>query len=69
MGILIAVLVLAILAYIAKKAGMGKAAKFFGGAAVLAFIWWLSTGPGFTVLNWIEDPAVDVPDQIPIPGQ
>lgn len=67
MLIVIAV-VLAIFAGLAKSAKMNGVAKFAGIAAFLVFIGWLASGPGFAMLDFVKNPSVNVPDNIPIPG-
>lgn len=54
-------LVLAVLAFIASKAGMKLVSKIFAVLSLLVFVGWLASGPGEAILNWINDPSVDVP--------
>lgn len=58
---LIASILAALVAGIAKKAGMGGTSRFFFWIAMLAFIGWLASGPGFAIVNWIQNPSVDLP--------
>lgn len=68
MGNLMVVLIalgLAVFAFLASSAGMKTFAKVLGVASFLAFVGWLASGPGWAVLDWIENPkppAVNVPD-------
>lgn len=55
MAVLIAI-ALALFAGLAAKAGMKTFAKLLGLAAFLAFVGWLAAGPGWTVLDWINNP-------------
>jgi len=58
---------LAVFSIIAFKAGKKGVGFTFGIISMLVFIGWLSSGPGFAILDF--DPGnVDVPDNIPIPG-
>lgn len=60
MAVVIAI-VLAVLSAISGKAGMKFVSKATGLAAILVFIGWLASGPGFALLEWINNPSVDVP--------
>ena len=59
---------LALFTIIAAKAGSKGFAKFFGVLSFLCFVTWLASGPGFDFMNFVNDPKVNVPDNIPIPG-
>jgi hypothetical protein len=59
---LLIAIILGVCAIIASKAGMKRFAKFLGLIGIITFIYWLASGPGFTALDWLEDPKVDVPD-------
>lgn len=48
---------LAVFATLAASAGMKTFAKFLGLAAFLTFVGWLASGPGWAVLNWIDNPT------------
>lgn len=61
MAVLIA-LALALFAGLAAKAGMKTFSKLLGLAAFLTFIGWLASGPGWEVLDWINNPTgPDIP--------
>lgn len=62
-------LLLAIFSTICFKAGKKGFGLTSGVVAVLLFIGWLHSGPGFAILEWFNDPSVDVPDNIHVPGQ
>ena len=55
--------IFSIIAGSAKKRGF---CLTFGVVAMLSFITWLNMSG---VLTWLENPSVDIPDNIPIPGQ
>lgn len=61
MAVLIA-LALALFAGLAAKAGYKTFARLLGVAAFLTFMGWLASGPGWVVLDWIENPqGPDIP--------
>jgi len=60
MPVLISI-VLAVFAGIAAKAGMKLVSKVMGFVAFLVFVGWLASGPGEAILNWVNDPQLDVP--------
>lgn len=65
MGFLIGAVIFAILAFVA---GSYKGiSRIFALIAFVSFIVWLGTGPGFSLLNWLNDPSVPTPD-IDVPG-
>lgn len=59
----------ALFAALAKSAKMGTVAKSSAVISFLLFMAWLFGGAGEAAIEWIEDPSVPVPDNIPIPGQ
>ena len=59
---------LALFSLIAGAAKYKGISKVCGVAALLAFVAWLASGPGFALLKWLDNPSVDVPENIPIPG-
>jgi hypothetical protein len=60
--------ILAIFSIICFKAGKKGFGLTAGIVSILVFITFLRSGPGFELLDWMNDPSVDVPDNIPIPG-
>ena len=55
-------LALAVFAFLASSAGMKTFAKLLGVAAFLTFVGWLASGPGWAVLDWINNPSgPDIP--------
>lgn len=69
MAVLIAI-VLAIFSFIAGAAGKKGVALAFGVASILTFIYWLQSGPGFALLDWLDNPTgPEIPDSVPIPGR
>lgn len=58
-----------IFSIIAGKAGKRGFSLMFGFLGVLLAVAWFNSGPGHTIINWWENPSVEVPDNIPIPGQ
>jgi hypothetical protein len=60
---------LAVFSVIAFKAGKKGFGFTFGIIGMLVFIGALKTsGVGDGILDFVNDPSVDVPDNIPIPG-
>jgi len=59
---------LGVFSMIAFKAGKKGVGMTFGIISMLLLIGWLASGPGFAILDFVDDPKVDVPDNIPIPG-
>lgn len=57
--------IFSIICFKAGKKGFGFTAGIVG---FLLFVAWLKSGPGFNALDWFNNPSVDVPDNIPIPG-
>lgn len=53
---------LAVFATLAASAGYKKFGMLLGVAAFLTFIGWLASGPGWVVLDWIDNPqGPDIP--------
>lgn len=48
---------LAVFAFLASGAGYKTFAKFLGVVAFLTFVGWLASGPGWVVLDWINNPS------------
>lgn len=68
--LVIAAIILAVLSFVAAKAGYKGVSKLFGILGLMTFIGWLASGPGFAILDFFENPsAPDLPDNIPVPGQ
>jgi len=65
---LLGAILLAIFAFIAKsKKGIALTA---GILSILCFVTWLQTGPGFAILDWMDNPTgPTIPDSVPIPGR
>jgi len=61
----VAFAVFSIICFKAGKKGFGWSA---GIIAMLVFVTWLRSGPGFAFLDFLNNPSVNVPDNIPIPG-
>jgi hypothetical protein len=66
--VLVIAIVLAIFSVICFKAGKKGFGFTAGIISFLVFIAFLRSGPGFALLDWMNDPSVNVPDNIPIPG-
>jgi hypothetical protein len=61
---------LALFSFIAGAAGKRGVALAFGVASILTFIYWLQSGPGFTFLDWMDNPTgPELPDSVHIPGR
>lgn len=60
---------LAVFSFIAKGAKMTGVAKVAGVLAFLSFLAFLFGGAGQAALDWLDNPSVPVPDNIPLPGQ
>jgi len=60
---------LAVFSFIAKSAKMTGVAKTAGVLAFLSFMAFLFGGAGQATLEWLDEPSVPVPDNIPLPGQ
>lgn len=66
---LVAAILFAIFGFIAKKAGMGGAAKLFGLTGFVCCMVWLASGAGAAIIDFFENgPDVNIPDSVPIPG-
>jgi hypothetical protein len=66
--LIVVALILAAISIIAFKAGKKGVGFTFGIISFLTFIIFLRSGPGFALLDFINDPSVDVPDYIPLPN-
>ena len=53
----------------AARSKMKFISIFFGIVAFLCAIVVLREGAGFNAWSWIENPGVNVPDNIPLPGK
>lgn len=68
--LVIVAIVLAIVSFIAGAAGKKAVSIGFGLLAGLTFIIWLKSGPGFSFLDWMDNPTgPEIPDNIPVPGR
>lgn len=54
-------LILAVFSFIAGKAGMKLISRIAAWTAALVFIGWLASGPGPAIIEWFQNPSVDVP--------
>ena len=64
-----ALVVFVVIALITRWANKKGLSVFFGILSIITFIAFLKTGLGFDILDWGNDPSVDVPDNIHVPGQ